>query len=42
MCAYVNAYVAQGWFKTIYLSYLCTGHSLSTTEIAKAHLNNIY
>ena len=30
--------VAQGWFKTIYLWYLCTGCSPSITELVEIHL----
>ena len=34
-----SSIVTQGWFKTIYLSYSCTEHSLLATEIAKSYLN---
>ena len=30
--------VAQGWFKTIYLWCLCTGHSPSITKLVEFHL----
>ena len=47
LCIYIHVClhgkcVTQGWFKTIYLSYSCTGCFPSTTEIAESHLDNIY